>query len=147
MSLSRITATIDTYQANDYSAGFGQVRNGFRHLLQSINNGYLENAQLAYKNLSRTMPAVFDKVSLKLTHDYDSIGRSLGEGNIAGAQQAVVQLKQDLQDIGRTEHISPRHSNTAGIRTSSAAASNIIRSYYSGNIERGYIGTHIDIII
>jgi soluble cytochrome b562 len=148
VSLSRITSGINAYQGNDNQAGFGQLRKGFRHLLQSINDGHLENAQQAFNNLSQTLPVVFDKVSVKLIHDYDSIGSALDVGDISGAQKAVVQLKNDIQDIGRAENLSGRDPNMAGARNSAVAANTIIRSYYSGNIERDhYIGTHIDIIV
>ncbi len=146
MSLSRITANSDAYQAHNSSPGFGQVRNGFRHLLRSINGGYLERAQLAYKDLSQTMPAVFDRFSMKLTQDYDAIGRALREGNLTGARQAVVQLREDLQVIAGTESISPQPSKIAGTMNPSAAA-DIIRSYYSAHIHGQSIGTHIDILI
>ncbi|SEM41723.1 hypothetical protein SAMN04489760_11473 [Syntrophus gentianae] len=147
MSLSRITANSNAYQVHDSSPGFGQVRNGFRHLLRSINGGYLERAQLAYKDLSQTMPAVFDRFSVKLTQDYDAIGRALGEGNLTGARQAVVQLKQDLQEIGRTENLSPLDPEMAAPRMSVTAMDSIVRSYYSESRGQSYLGTRIDILI
>lgn len=146
MTLSRITSDSNAYQGSDNHPGFGQLRNGFRHLLKSINDGYLENAQQAYKNLSQTMPVVFDKISLKLIDDYDAIGNALEAGDIYGARNAVVQLKHDIQEIGRPESPS-RFTNTVGARNSAEAANNIIRSYYSVNTEECCLGTHIDIMI
>lgn len=146
MSLSRINAGIDAYQAKDYITGFGQVRNGFRHLQQSIHNGHLENARQAYRNLSQTMPVVLDKVSLTLTRDYDEIGRALGEGNIAGARQAVVQLGRDLQDIGRSESVSPRPSTITDNLHFMAAQNYLLRSYRTSDLEKRSVGVYIDLI-
>lgn len=147
MSLSRITASSDAYQAHDSSANFGQVRNGFRRLLQSIHDGSLENAQIAYRNLSQTLPIAFDKVSLRLTHDYGAIGSALEVGDIAGAQRAVIQLKEDLLDIGRTGNLSRGDSSRAIPRYSAAATDSMIRSYYYGNSGEYGIGAHIDITV
>ncbi len=147
MSLSRITAHSDAYPAHDSSANFGQVRNGFRRLLQSIHDGSLENAQIAYQNLSQTLPVAFDRVSLRLTGDYDAIGSALEVGDIAGAQQAVVQLKEDLLDLGRTGNLSRGDSSRTIPRYSAAETRSMIRSYYCGNSEEYGIGAHIDITV
>jgi hypothetical protein len=147
MSPSRITATTPFSPESDYQPGVGQIRNGLRHLLKSISDGSLEDAQQAYHHLSQTMPVVFDRVSLKLTHDYGAIGHALGKGDISRAQKAAVQLGQDLQNIGRTENIDHGNSNRAGIRNSTGSLNDIIRSYYSGNSGESAIGAHIDIIV
>lgn len=147
VSLSRITASRDAYQAHDSSANFGQVRNGFRRLLQSIHDGSLENAQISFRNLSQTLPVAFDKVSLRLTHDYDAIGSALEVGDLAGAQRAVVQLKEDLLDIGSTGNLSRGDSIRTLPRNTAAATDGLIRSYYCGNSGESGIGTQIDITV
>ncbi|WP_408998797.1 hypothetical protein ACJ77P_01110 [Syntrophus buswellii] len=146
MPLSLITFNTDAYQAKDTSSGFGQVRSGLHELVQSVHDGHLEKARLAYKNLSLTAPAVFDRVSLKLTGDYDAIGRALGESNITEAQKAVLQLGQDLHDIGRAESASSRYSNTPGHRIFSSSLQNMIRAYRPEGVQGFPVGIHIDIM-
>jgi hypothetical protein len=147
VAVSQISSNNNAHQANDYQAGFGQLRNGFRHLLQFINDGNLAEAQRMYNDLSQTMPDVFEKLSSKLTHDYNSIGRALREENIPGAQQAVVQLKQDLQGIGSTGSIRRHDQTAASVLSPASTANNMIKSYHSGNIGAHYVGTIIDITI
>lgn len=146
MALSQIT-TNNARQGGDYQAGFGQLRNGFRHLLQFIDDGHLQEARQAYTNLSQTLPDVFGKLSSKLTDDYDAIGRALKEGDMDGAQKAVVQLKQDLQGIGRTENLSRQDASEGASRNPATTQNNIIGSYHPGNIDGRYLGTRIDIYV
>ena len=147
MTVSRISSYTKVYQSSNDQTSFGQLRNGFRRLLQSIKNGNLTDAQQAYNNLSKTMPGVFQKLSLKLTHDYKAIGCALRERDISGAQQAVVQLQQDLQSIGRTGNHYRNDQNLTSVHNPPIIVSNIFRFYNNDSIDSHYIGAHIDIRI
>ena len=131
MPLSQITSG-GPHQTNDYQAGFGQLRVGFRHLLQHINEGRLGEAQQAYSDLSQRLPRVFQSVSSKLTRDYDEIGAALREGDLAKAQRAVVELRKDLQGMGHGEHAARTDQSGEAGPDPSAAAGNLMRTYHSG---------------
>lgn len=146
MPLSQITSG-GTHQANDYQAGVGQLRVGFRHLLQHINEGRLGEAQQAYSDLSQRLPRVFQSVSSKLTRDYDEIGVALREGDLGKAQRAVVELRKDLQGMGRSETASRTDPNGEPGRNLSAATGNLMRTYHSGAVEGRTLGTLIDIYV
>jgi hypothetical protein len=147
VSISRIAANTNVHQSSNDQTSFGQLRNGFRHLLQSIKDGNLTDAQQAYNNLTQTMPGVFQTLSSKLTDDYNAIGHALRAKDISGAQQAVVQLQQDLQSIGRTGNRYRNDQNAVGAENPASTANSIFRLYNPTNINSQYIGTHIDIII
>lgn len=145
VSPSQISSYSRTQQADDCREGVGQLRSGFRHLLQFIHDGRLAEAQQTYRDLSRSMPGVFQKLSSKLTLDFDAIGRALQEGDIPGARRAVVQLKEDLQDIQPAGNFGRRDQGTALSGESSPASYGASGSRQGGGQER-HIGTHIDII-
>lgn len=147
MSVSRITANTNVYQSGNDQTSFGQLRNGFRRLLQSIKDGNLADAQQAYNNLTQTMPGVFQTLSSKLTDDYSAIGHALQKRDLSGAQQAVVQLQQDLQSIGPAGNRYRNDQNLTGTQNPAATVNNIFRLYNTGRIDSQYIGTHIDIKI
>jgi hypothetical protein len=147
VTVSRIPSNTNAYQSNNDQASFGQLRNGFRHLLQSIKEGNLADAQQAYNNLTQTMPGVFQTLGLKLTDDYNAIGHALRERDVSGAQRAVVQLQQDLQSIGPAGNRYRNDQNVAGVQNPASIANNIFRLYNADNIDSQYIGTHIDIKI
>jgi hypothetical protein len=147
VSISRISANTNVYQSGNDQTSFGQLRNGFRRLLQSIKDGNLADAQQAYNNLTQTMPGVFQTLSSKLTDDYNAIGDALRVKDISGAQQAVVQLQQDLQGIGSAGNRYRNDQNLAGAPTPASTVNNIFRLYNTGHIDSQYIGTHIDIKI
>lgn len=144
MAVSRIPSQTNVYPSNNDQESFGQLRNGFRHLIQSIKNGNLDDAQHAFNNLTQTMPGVFQTLSLKLTDDYNAIGQALRARDISGAQRAVVQLQRDLQSVRPANH-DPNDQNVAGAQNPESLADSISKSYKHDNIDSQYIGTRINI--
>jgi hypothetical protein len=134
-------------QADDCREGVGQLRTGFRHLLQCIHDGKLADARQTYRDLSRSMPGVFQKLGSKLTLDYDAIGRALAEGNIPGARRAVVKLKQDMQDIQAAGNPGPLDRMADPGRNAAPASYGTLDGYRSGDRREHRIGTRIDIVV
>jgi hypothetical protein len=134
-------------QADDCREGVGQLRTGFRHLLQCIHDGRLADARQTYRDLSGSIPGVFEKLSSKLTLDYDAIGRALSEGDIPGARRAVVKLKQDLQDIQPAGTLGRRDPAVDPGRNAASVSLSTPGGYRSDDRSEHPIGTRIDIIV
>ena len=146
MSIVKLSTPTTAYQANDQQAGAGQLRNGFRNLLQSIQDGNLQAAKSAYQGITQTFPDFFNTLSDKLTFDYKAIGNALSKSNMAEARQAVIRLQQDLQSIGRMNTLS-RPDQKPDVTRVRASTAGIISGGYGENGDIAAIGTNIDIII
>lgn len=146
MPVTRLSANINAYQANDRQTSAGQLRNGFRRLLQSIKDGNLAEAQRAYDAISRTLPDFYQTLRGQLIQDYKAIGHALEKGDIARAQQAVVKLSQDLQSIGSNENLPGRERNLAGAGDSMSRARNMF-NFYAEHNDAPALGTNIDIMV
>jgi soluble cytochrome b562 len=146
VSTVKISSHTNVYQVGDHQAGAGQLRNGFRHLLQTIQDGNLPAAQKAYDGITQSFPDFFKTLSDKLTNDYKAIGNALAKSDIAGARLAVVKLQQDLQSIGQSS--TPQHpdQNLYGAQNQ-AEPFGAISGRYSKNAELPTLGTKIDIKI
>jgi len=144
VSVSKLSSHTQAYQADNHQTSAGQLRNGFRHLLQSIQDGNLSAAQRAYDIITQTFPDIFKTLSGKLTNDYKSIGTALAKNDISAARQAVVELQRDLQNIGRTGDLPLSNKNLGGARNQASTANNISGTYNeSGDLP--VVGGNIDI--
>jgi hypothetical protein len=145
VSVSRISAATNVYQTNNNQTSVGQLRSGFRWLIQSIKNGNLEDAEQAYNTLNETMPQVFESLSLQLKDDYKAIGNALLAQDISGAQKAVVQLQRDLQSIGPTNARQSDEVKTPATQDYAPATTGVSRRYHDEARDPRQIGTRIDI--
>lgn len=146
MSVSKIYSQTNVYQRSDNQSGAGQLRNGFRRLLQSIQDGNLPAAQQAYDTFTQTFPKAFQALSDTLTKDYKAIGQSLAKGDISGARQAVVKLQQDLQSIGR-DGTPPQTSQNRDNARNTAVTAGTNTGVYNEQGELVTVGANIDIKI
>lgn len=146
MAIAKLSSPTNVYHADDHQAGATQLRNGFRRLLQSIQDGNLPAAQKAYDEVTQTFPDFFKTLSDIVTNDYKAIGSALAKGDMTGARQAVVKLQRDLQGIGRPSALQRPDQNLDGARNQAAPAGTISGGYSKYDTLPA-IGTNIDIKI
>ena len=146
MSLSRISFTTNAYQGDSSQSNLSHIREGFRQLLQAIKDGNLIDARQTYKLLTDMMLNTYEILSGQLKKDYHAIGHALQVGDMTGAQKAVADLQQDLQNIG---HAGQRQQvqNVAEYRQPAHVSTNIFSMYTADTISAQTIGRNIDIII
>ena len=144
MTVSKVSFNTNTDQTNNKQRNTGELRHDFKHLLQSIRDGNLAEAQKAYDLIAHTLPGVFQTLSRQLTHDYRAIGDALAKGDISLAKLAVVRLQQDLQSIGRTGY-QPHFDINSDAAQNSRPGSDRLFDSYNEEVELPTLGSHINI--
>jgi len=146
MPISRVNYNNNLSISNIRQTTSGQLTNNFRHLLQSIKDGNLAEAQNVYDVITRKFPEIYQKLKGQLTQDYNAIGLSLRRGDISGAQHGVVHLQQHLQNLGRTDSEIDGDRALNSTPNYALMGKNIIRSY-DNELNSKTVGSKIDVIV
>lgn len=97
-----------------------QRKQGFSALDKALDNGNIAQAQQAYMQVMETMPTLTQKSmsaegpDLKNDHPLVRLGKSLQEGNIAGAQAALTEMRPKGQSVQERESNSAAAPQPSG---------------------------------